>query len=71
MTGCFVEVSKRRSLQANAGKKKVMVLGGEERSLCEILQAGRLLEPVTEFQYLGFVLDESGGRDGKDEGEEN
>ena len=30
MVGCFVEVCRRRVLKVNAGKSKVMVLGGEE-----------------------------------------
>ena len=28
MVGCFVKVCRRRGLKANAGKSKVMVLGG-------------------------------------------
>ena len=30
IVGCFVEVCRRRGLKVNAGKSKVMVLGGEE-----------------------------------------
>ena len=30
MVGRFAEVSRRRGLKVNAGKSKVMVLGGEE-----------------------------------------
>ena len=30
MVGCFAEVCSRRGLKVNAGKRKVMVLGGEE-----------------------------------------
>ena len=30
MVGCFVEVCKRRGLKVNAGKRKMMVLVGEE-----------------------------------------
>ena len=28
--GCFVKVCKRRDLKVNAGKSKVIILGGEE-----------------------------------------
>ena len=28
MVGCFVEVGRRRGLKVNAGKSKVMVIGG-------------------------------------------
>ena len=35
MVGCFVEVC-RRGLQLNAGKSKVMVLGGEEGVECDV-----------------------------------
>ena len=30
MVECFVEVCRRRALKVNAGKSKVMLLGGEE-----------------------------------------
>ena len=36
MVGCFVEVCRRRVLKVNAGKSKVMVLGGEEGLECEV-----------------------------------
>ena len=32
----FVEVCRRRVLKVNAGKSKVMVLGGEEGLECEV-----------------------------------
>ena len=54
MVGRFVEVS-RRSLKVNAGKSKVMVLGGEEGLEYEVC-----VEHVSEFIYLGCVLDASG-----------
>ena len=54
--GCFAEVCMRRGLKVNAGKSKVMVLGGE----CEVCVDAICLEDVLEFKYLGFVLDESG-----------
>ena len=55
MVGRFVEVSRRRGLKVNAGKSKVMVLGGEERLEYEVC-----VEDVSEFIYLGCVLDASG-----------
>ena len=36
MVGHFVEVCRRRGLKVNAGKSKVMVLGGEEGLECEV-----------------------------------
>ena len=36
MVGCFVELCRRKDLKVNAGKKKVMVLGEEERLECEV-----------------------------------
>ena len=60
IVGRFAEVCKRRSLNVNAGKIKVMVLGGEERLECEVCLDGIRLEHVSEFKYLGCVLDESG-----------
>ena len=56
----FVEVCKRRHLKVNAGKSKVMVLGGEEWLECEVCVDGIRLEHVSEFKYLGCVLDISG-----------
>ena len=43
----------------NAGKSKVMVLNGEEGIECEVQVDEIRLEPVSEFKYLGCVLDES------------
>ena len=57
MMGCFVEL--RRSLKVNAGKSKVMVLGGEEGLECEISLKGIRLEYVLKIKYLGCVLDEA------------
>ena len=36
------------------------MLGGEERLECEVLVDGMRLEHVSEFKYLGCVLDKSG-----------
>ena len=54
----FVELSRRRGLKVNADKSKVMVLGGEELLECEIRVDGARSEQVSEFKYLGCVLDE-------------
>ena len=47
-------------MKANAGKSKVMVLGEGEGLECEVCVDGIRLERVSEFKYLGCVLDESG-----------
>ena len=58
--GRFVEVCGRRGLKVNAGKSKVMVMNGEEGLECEVHVDGVLLEHVSEFKFLGCVLDEAG-----------
>ena len=55
----FVEVCKRRGVKVNASKSMVIVLNGEEGLQCEISVDGIRLEHVSEFKYLGCVLDES------------
>ena len=55
----FVEVC-RRGLKVNAGKSKVMVMNGEEGLECEIHIDGICLKHVSEFKYLGCILEESG-----------
>ena len=52
------EVCRRRELKVNAGKRKVMILNGEEGLGCEVYVDGIRLEHVSEFKYLGCVLDE-------------
>ena len=42
IAGCFIEVCRRRGLKVNAGKSKVMVLGGEEGLECEVCIDGIL-----------------------------
>ena len=59
MGGHFTEVCRRRGLKINAGKSKVMVLGGEEELECEVQVDGIRLEHVLESKYLGCVLDKS------------
>ena len=65
MVGRFVEICRRKVLKVNAGKNKVMVLGGEEGLECEVCVDGIRLEHVSEFKYLGCVLDESGIDEGE------
>ena len=59
MVGGFVEVYRRRGLKVNASKSKAMVLGGKKGVKCEVCVDGMRLEHVSEFKYLGCVLDES------------
>ena len=61
--GWFAEVCKKRGLNVSEGKSKLMVLNGEEGLECEVHVDWIRLEHVSEFKYLGCVLDES-GRDG-------
>ena len=35
MVGCFVEVCRKRGLKVKADKSQVIMLGGEERLVCE------------------------------------
>ena len=53
MVGRFVLVRRRRGLKVNAGKCKVIVLGGEEGMECEFCVDGIRLEHVSEFKYFG------------------
>ena len=55
-----MEVCRRRGLKVNAGKRKVMILNGEEGLECKVHVDGIRLEHVSDFKYLGCVLDESG-----------
>ena len=60
MVGWFVEVCRRGGLKVNSSKSKVMVLNGKEGLECEVCADGIRLQHVSEFKYLGCVLDESG-----------
>ena len=53
-------VCRRRSLKVNAGKIKVILVGGEEELECEVCVNRIRLEDVSEFKYLECILDESG-----------
>ena len=59
MVGRFYEVFRRSSLNANAGKRKRMLLGGEERLECEVCVDGICFDHASEIKYLGCVLRES------------
>ena len=52
-------------MKVNAGKSKVMVLGGEEGLECEVCVEEMCLEHVSEYKYLGCVLDKSGTDEAK------
>ena len=58
--GRFAKACRRRGLKVNACKSKGMVLGGEEGMECEVCVDGIHLEHISEFKYLGCVLDEAG-----------
>ena len=60
MVGQFVEVCRRRGLKVSAGKSKVMVMNREEGLECEVHVDRVRLEHVSEFKYLGCILDETG-----------
>ena len=60
IVGRFIEVCKRRCLKVNAVKSKVMLLGGKEGLECEVCVDEIRLEHISQFKYLGCVLDESG-----------
>ena len=58
--GHFAEVCKRRGIKINADKGKVIKLGGEQGLLEFEVCVNRIcLEHVSEFKYLGCVLEES------------
>ena len=57
--GGFVEVC-GRGLKINACKSKVMVLDGEEGLECDVCVDRIRFLNVSEFKYMGCVLDESG-----------
>ena len=57
--GHFAEVFRRRGLKVNEGKRKMMMLGGEEGLECELWVDDIRLEHVLEFKYLGYVFSES------------
>ena len=60
IAGRFAEVCRRRGMKVSAGKSKVLVLNGMERLEYQVHVDGIRLEHVSEFKYLGCVLNESG-----------
>ena len=44
--------------ESSAGKNKAMVMNGEEGLECEVQVDGFRLEHVSEFKYLGCVLEQ-------------
>ena len=54
-----------RELKVNAGKNKVMALVREEGVECEVCVDRMRLEHVSEFKFLGCVLDDLGTDEGK------
>ena len=55
----FVEVRRRRGLKVNVAKSNVMVINGDKGLEFEVHVDGIRLEYVSEFKYLGCVLDEA------------
>ena len=53
----------RRGLKVNASKSNLMPMNGEEGLECKVHVDGIRLEHVSEFKYLGCVLDKL-GKDG-------
>ena len=58
--GSFAEVCRRIGKKVNAGKSKVRVLGREEGLERDVCVDRIRLKHVSEFKYLGCVLDQSG-----------
>ena len=54
-----IEVYKKRGLKVNTGKSKVMILVRKEGLECEVYVGGIHLEHVSEFKYLGCVLEKN------------
>ena len=59
MLGRFVEACRTRGMKVNEVKSNVMVMNGEEGLDREVHLDGVHLEHVSEFKYLGCVLDEA------------
>ena len=59
MVGWFVEVCRRRGLKVNEDKSKVMVMNEEEGLEFEIHIDRIHLKQISEFKYLGCLLDDS------------
>ena len=57
---CLIEVCRKGGLKVNASECKVMVLDGKERLECGVHIDGTRIEHVSEYKYLGCVLNKSG-----------
>ena len=60
----FGRVCKKRGLKVNVDKSKVLVVNGVNTQ-CQILLDGEHLEQVSEFKYLGYMLNKKGTDDAK------
>ena len=49
---------KTSGLNGSGDKSMVVMFGGAEESVCEISVDRRQWEPVSEFMYLRFMLDQ-------------
>ena len=58
MVEWFDDVCRRRGLKVNVCKSKLIVMNGKEGLKCEVHIDEIHLEHVSEFKYLGRVLDE-------------
>src|SRR5678816_3523316 len=58
----FGRVCKRKGLKVNVDKNKVMVVS-EDSPQYEVMLDGEQLKQVSEFKYLGYMLDEKGTDD--------
>ena len=63
IVGRFIELCRRSGLIVNSGKSKVMLLVGEEGIVWGLGKRMRL-EHVSEFKYLGCILENSGTEEG-------
>lgn len=53
------EVLKNNGMKMNKSKTKVMVVSGEKKEI-EVILDGEVIEQVSNFQYLGVTLEETG-----------
>src|SRR5678815_5066489 len=58
----FGRVCKWRGLKVNVDKSKVMVVS-EDSPRCDVMLEGEQLKQVSEFKYLGYMLDDNGTDD--------
>ena len=53
----FAEICEIRNLKVNGYKSTVTVVGEEEESVCEVTDDGGQWYQVSEYTYMGFMLD--------------